>query len=31
MNLANIEYQDKLRQYVLQMRPVFKPMRRKIM
>ena len=25
MNLANIEYQDKLRQYVLQMRPVFKP------
>ena len=25
MNLANIEYQDKLRRYVLQMRPVFKP------
>ena len=25
MNLANIEYQDKIRQYVLQMRPVFKP------
>ena len=25
MNLANIEYQDKLRQYVLQMRPMFKP------
>ena len=25
MNLANIEYQDKLRQYVLQMRSVFKP------
>lgn len=25
MNLPNIEYQDKLRKYVFQMRPVFKP------
>ena len=25
MNLPSIEYQDKLRRYVLQMRPVFKP------